>query len=653
MFTLFPSYAPLASRPAAVAFRAASLLAASLLGSTALAQAPAVAEINQYLIIGMKPQPGNEAVAIGSSQELGAGRQTLSGGTSSGDPDSNRISPIVPAVTPASIGPALDSPNLRSVFFPDPSAALLSPDKNRWFWDNAADAHYLPGATFPSTSTDRLFLFRGVDWSGDIAVTSPSGRFSLHSIRLFGQFGIRARNQSAPANVSNSYYYDDPSLAGVLMDDIDNSLPSPDDLPKGWDGGVNLDPLLTDLRSWRTYIRSLPRDLFFASGDASNPRDLVNRNTVNAGGSYTGSSSRFLYDVNGKDTNNDGVVVVDVQDDGTDFEVNNSDWIIYNSDPSNPKFVIFRLRGRANMNMSNASIMVGEGIACSENGLGVLFVKAHPEEEFTSTSGSSDAVFSANNLVVNRVAFWDLNTIGDAAGDTDYPAPADAAVYIPESSKPDTDFINRGQQNNYTTLRVENGQGCSQFVAPEVRFNNVRFIKCSQCDAPVLYDYGDLSITGTTFNTDGGGVAANAPRHQVAGTLVLGTERDSEANGQPTAGADGDDLNPAGGPDDEDGVVFGTLSAGETGTITVTVSGGSGLLNAWIDWNNDGSFGAGEQIATEEPVSPGPNLLSVPVPAGAAAGKTVAQEKAGAKEKAGRRPGPERFGGARPAAAIL
>ena len=315
--------------------------------------APSITEINQYLIIGMRPSAAGEAVTIGSSNEIGADRQTLSGGTPSGNPDTNRISPLTPSITPADPDPY--SPNMRDVLFPDPSAPS-DPSKNRWLWDNDADAHYLPG---PSGS--KLFLFRGVDWSGDVAVTSATGTFSLQDINVFGQFGFRATSTTAPVNISNSYYFDDPSLTGVLMDPIEGG--GADQPTRGWDGGYNHTQLLTDLRLWRTYIRDLPRDTFFNSGDGSNPRDLVNRNSKdgNAGG-------KLMYDVAGLDTNNDGTVVVDIAFDGTDFEVNNSDWVIYNSDTANPKFVIFRIRGQANMNMSNASIMVGEGIVCNANG---------------------------------------------------------------------------------------------------------------------------------------------------------------------------------------------------------------------------------------------------------------------------------------------
>ena len=143
------------------------------------------------------------------------------------------------------------------------------------------------------------------------------------------------------------------------------------------------------------------------------------------------------------------------------------------------------------------------------------------------------------------------------------------------------------------------------------------------------HDYGDLP---TAYNTTGSGTAANAPRHQVGatGTLRLGSTIDAEANGQPTANADGDDL--ATGPD-EDGVTFPTLVAGSNAALTVKVTGpNTGKLNAWIDWNNDGDFAdAGEQIASNAAMtggawnSPGANTVNVnPVPAAAVKGTPLA-----------------------------
>jgi uncharacterized repeat protein (TIGR01451 family) len=125
----------------------------------------------------------------------------------------------------------------------------------------------------------------------------------------------------------------------------------------------------------------------------------------------------------------------------------------------------------------------------------------------------------------------------------------------------------------------------------------------------VRQDWGDAPDTfGTT-------ATANGPRHTLVDGFFLGASVDSELNGQPTAVANGDDLN--GTPDDEDGIVFTTpLVAGRPATITVTVSG-AGVLNAWIDFNSNGQFDAGERIASDQPLSAGVNALVINVPANA------------------------------------
>ena len=63
----------------------------------------------------------------------------------------------------------------------------------------------------------------------------------------------------------------------------------------------------------------------------------------------------------------------------------------------------------------------------------------------------------------------------------------------------------------------------------------------------------------------------------------------------PSVNADSDDL--AG--DDEEGVALPTLSHGQSATITVTVAGAGGYLQGWIDWNGNGSFDLGEQVAID------------------------------------------------------
>ncbi len=150
-------------------------------------------------------------------------------------------------------------------------------------------------------------------------------------------------------------------------------------------------------------------------------------------------------------------------------------------------------------------------------------------------------------------------------------------------------------------------------------------------DHPLLIkgsDWGDAPAPYPTL------LANNGPNHGVdpATLRFLGACVDTEANGQPTALADGDDL--AAGPavgtctanDDEDGVVFSTMMIGcQTATITLTANI-AGRLDAWIDWNRDGDWAdAGEQIATNMALAAGANPLNVAVPCNVNPGTTFAR----------------------------
>ncbi len=106
--------------------------------------------------------------------------------------------------------------------------------------------------------------------------------------------------------------------------------------------------------------------------------------------------------------------------------------------------------------------------------------------------------------------------------------------------------------------------------------------------------------------------ASNGAVH-LAPTLFLGTRVDVEMNGQPWAGADGDDN--MGGADDEDGVVFSTwLVPGQSATLVITASA-PGNLDAWMDFNFNGSWlDAGDQVFSSQALVAGPNTLSFSVP---------------------------------------
>ena len=147
-------------------------------------------------------------------------------------------------------------------------------------------------------------------------------------------------------------------------------------------------------------------------------------------------------------------------------------------------------------------------------------------------------------------------------------------------------------------------------------------------------NFGDFGILATNFNNslaalglDFGDAPApfltllpDGARHVLGSGLTLGATVDAEVNGQPDAAANGD-----GG--DEDGVTFGALQAGTNSTITVNaVVPGTAVLNAWIDFNNDGDWAdTGEQIFADQAVVNGTNTLTAAIPAGATPGPAFAR----------------------------
>ena len=101
--------------------------------------------------------------------------------------------------------------------------------------------------------------------------------------------------------------------------------------------------------------------------------------------------------------------------------------------------------------------------------------------------------------------------------------------------------------------------------------------------------------------------------------LTLGSVKDEEVDGQPSAAADGEGA-------DDDGVTFGVLKDGLSASVDVTVSGNAGYIDAWIDWNADNDWNdAGEKIFDARSVAVGTQTLTFDVPADATIGTTYAR----------------------------
>jgi hypothetical protein len=138
-------------------------------------------------------------------------------------------------------------------------------------------------------------------------------------------------------------------------------------------------------------------------------------------------------------------------------------------------------------------------------------------------------------------------------------------------------------------------------------------------DLEVIGDFGDApSPYPTSFARGGALHEASGPR--------LGAVRDVEIDGVPSEGASSDDVDAA--MDDEDGVGFGTMVAGDNSnqiTLDVQNVSSSARVDAWIDFDADGSWEPNEKIVDSETLSAGLAALTFAVPETAVAGLTYAR----------------------------
>ncbi|ABZ75843.1 conserved hypothetical cytosolic protein [Shewanella halifaxensis HAW-EB4] len=129
-------------------------------------------------------------------------------------------------------------------------------------------------------------------------------------------------------------------------------------------------------------------------------------------------------------------------------------------------------------------------------------------------------------------------------------------------------------------------------------------------------DFGDAPDSYGTL------LDSNGARHTMSEDLYLGASVDNESNGYPSPLSDDTSDN----SDDEDGVSMPTgFEVGESAILLITAKGSDGYLNAWFDWDRDGSFSSDEQVITGESLNDGQNTLSIDVPSWAKAGSTWAR----------------------------
>lgn len=136
--------------------------------------------------------------------------------------------------------------------------------------------------------------------------------------------------------------------------------------------------------------------------------------------------------------------------------------------------------------------------------------------------------------------------------------------------------------------------------------------------AGILLDFGDAPDSYRTL------AANDGPSHVVGSGLVLGQSVTSDADGTPSASADGDS--------DDDGVVglAASLTPGQSVDVDVTASIPVGIAGAavqgWIDFNRDGEFAENERVVTNEFYGMSETrALSIAIPEDAEIGTTYAR----------------------------
>lgn len=231
-------------------------------------------------------------------------------------------------------------------------------------------------------------------------------------------------------------------------------------------------------------------------------------------------------------------------------------------------------------------------------------------------SNSSTIVFSrAGNLTAELVFQFEVGGTAEFATDyqitgaTSFDASTGSVTFLAGESTASLTITpipdDNPEDNETVILRLYDSQLASSGTVPTELQPTVTILR----NEPV--DYGDAPASYSTDSLD-------APAHVPTGP-TLGSLRDAEIFGQPTAGADGDGA-------DEDGVTFSPIRLGQvdaTATVNVQNAPTGARLDAWFDFDGDGNFnGVDELVAARLEVVEGDNLVRFSVPAGVHSGET-------------------------------
>lgn len=177
-------------------------------------------------------------------------------------------------------------------------------------------------------------------------------------------------------------------------------------------------------------------------------------------------------------------------------------------------------------------------------------------------------------------------------------------------------YISRNKDGHIFRIDSTEWGGTAEFFAFGPSSGNNDGARCAM--APVVAEDSNIDF-GDAPDSYGSNLDNNGARHQITNDILLGTivDKEGDASVYPLSDDTTDDS------DDDDGVQFVTaLEVGFDSIIQVEAAASGGYLNAWVDWDQSGSFDASEKVADGLALDTGTHNLIVSVPPTAEYGET-------------------------------
>ena len=299
-------------------------------------------------------------------------------------------------------------------------------------------------------------VWQAIGWKGNVAITNSADNFDADDTGIYADpdIGVQiAGSANSGRNQSDDSFFNDPNRfpntftptgpTGVLGNlggtgTFVNNNQAVQSTRVDWsnNAGVtfsfNHSSLLGELAAARTAIDLLPSTgTLDVSGGNGGQFDTSTTLSGAASISSTPTPDTSTFDPSSDSRDftialAPGLNVIDFETGDNDILLNNSNLIV---DGPAGSVVIFRFTDD-NLLVSNSNILRGDGGIRTNS---ILFYT----DQF-----SNDTIFNFQNVILNGVKFWSL---GDGGG----------------------------------SIEVDNGQGCTQFIADTVNLQDVRFNQCS------------------------------------------------------------------------------------------------------------------------------------------------------------------------------